>query len=199
MKRVFDLAVALLLLLPATPVMLLLALLVRLTSPGPAFFTQTRLGRDCRPFVLYKLRTMTFRREPIDQVREGVLRTSGDQRITRLGRLLRASSLDELPQLLNILRGDMSLVGPRPLLPEQLPAIPAAYRARFRVLPGLTGLAQVRGRRSLDWLDQLAADAEYAERSSLLLDIQILLGTVVVVLRRDGVYGKAARNWREYL
>lgn len=199
MKRAFDLSVALVLLLPAIPVMLLLALLVRLTSPGPALFMQTRLGKDCRPFVLYKLRTMTYRQEPIDQLHEGVLRTGGDQRITRLGRLLRASSLDELPQLLNIVRGHMSLVGPRPLLPEQLPAIPEAYRGRFHVLPGLTGLAQVRGRRSLDWLDQLAADSEYADRSSFWLDITILFRTIGVVLRRDGVYGKSARNWREYL
>ena len=122
-----------------------------------------------------------------------------DPRITRVGRLLRVSSLDELPQLWNVLMGDMSLVGPRPVLPEQLDAIPEHLRTRFTVRPGLTGLAQVRGRRSLDWLQVLEADAEYAREASLALDLRILLRTVLVVLRREGIYGGEGENWRTYL
>ena len=199
-KRAVDLALALPVALVALPVMLVIALAVKLDSPGPVLFRQTRLGRDRRPFTILKVRTMQHRdAAAIDQVRERVLVEGRDPRITRVGRMLRATSLDEVPQVWNVLRGDMSLVGPRPVLPEQLRAIPRRYFARFDVAPGVTGLAQVRGRRSLDWLAVLAADAEYARAPTLMGDIAILARTLLVVLRREGIYGGEGENWRTYL
>lgn len=188
-----------LLLIVLSPIFLLLVIWIRLDSPGPAIFAQGRLGRDQRIFRILKFRTMVARRaELIDQVAESVL-VNDDQRITRAGRFLRRTSLDELPQLWNMLLGEMNIVGPRPLIPEQLPAIPPEYLSRFDVPPGLTGLAQVRGRRSLDWLVQLTADREYVEHRSLWLDLKIVARTVVVVFSGSGVYDPNAKNWRDYL
>jgi lipopolysaccharide/colanic/teichoic acid biosynthesis glycosyltransferase len=182
-----------------SPVLLVLALAVRLDSPGPALFRQTRIGKNQIPFEIVKFRSMGSRPAgAIDQKREGVLGAS-DARITRVGRFLRRTSLDELPQLWNMLLGQMSIVGPRPFIPEQIDAIPAPYLVRFDVAPGLTGLAQVRGRRALDWMDQLAADKEYIETRSLAGDIRIIVETVRVVLTGEGVYDANARNWRDYL
>jgi lipopolysaccharide/colanic/teichoic acid biosynthesis glycosyltransferase len=187
------------LLLVLSPIFLVLAAWIMLDSPGPAIFSQSRLGRGQRIFRILKFRTMVARRaDQIDQVAEGVL-VGDDQRITRAGRFLRRTSLDELPQLWNMLLGEMNVVGPRPLIPEQLPAIPPEHLSRFDVPPGLTGLAQVRGRRSLDWLVQLAADCEYVERRSLWLDLTILARTVAVVFSGSGVYDPKAKNWRDYL
>lgn len=197
-KRALDLIASLAALVLLAPLLGILALWVRLDSPGPALFRQTRLGRSGRAFELYKFRSMVVR-ESVDQYREAVVEEGRDPRITRAGRWLRASSLDELPQLWNVLRGDMSLVGPRPLLPEQEEAVPARMRRRFMVVPGLTGLAQVRGRRGLDWPEQLAADCDYVDRRSLVMDLAILLATVRVVFAAQGVYGGAGSNWRAYL
>jgi lipopolysaccharide/colanic/teichoic acid biosynthesis glycosyltransferase len=199
-KRALDLIVAIPVALVAVPVMLVLALAVKLDSPGPVLFRQTRLGRDRRLFPILKVRTMVHPDAGvIDQVRERVLSEGRDPRITRVGRFLRASSLDELPQVWNVLRGEMSLVGPRPVLPEQLRAVPERLQTRFNVAPGVTGLAQVRGRRSLNWLEALESDAEYARAPSLAGDLAILLRTVLVVLRREGIYGGEGENWRAYL
>jgi lipopolysaccharide/colanic/teichoic acid biosynthesis glycosyltransferase len=137
-------------------------------------------------------------RERIDQHAEQVVEGNADARITRVGRFLRVSSLDELPQLLNVLRGEMSLVGPRPILPEQLEVVPEDRMARFDVRPGITGLAQVNGRRSLDWMEQLAYDADYARDHRLRRDLGILLRTVTVVLTGSGIYADASKNWRAY-
>jgi lipopolysaccharide/colanic/teichoic acid biosynthesis glycosyltransferase len=200
LKRAFDLVssgVALLLLMPLLG---LLLLWIRLDSPGPALFRQVRLGRDQRPFRVLKFRTMLRRdADAIDQVAESVVVDGTDPRITRAGRFLRWSSLDELPQLWNILVGDMSVVGPRPVLPEQRQAIPEAYVERFKVRPGLTGLAQVRGRRGLDWMDQLAADAEYVRRQGFFYDVALIFRTIRVVVAGSGVYGHAGKNWRAFL
>jgi lipopolysaccharide/colanic/teichoic acid biosynthesis glycosyltransferase len=188
-----------LLLIVLSPIFLLLTIWVRLDSPGKAIFAQDRLGMEQRLFKILKFRTMTARpAAQIDQIAEGVL-GSDDHRITRAGRFLRRTSLDELPQLWNMLRGEMNIVGPRPLIPEQLAAIPPDYMSRFNVPPGLTGLAQVRGRRSLDWLMQLAADREYVENRNLWLDLKIIARTVVVVFSGSGVYDPNAKNWRDYL
>lgn len=197
-KRTLDVVASLTALVLLAPLLGVLALWVRLDSPGPALFCQTRLGRKGAPFALYKFRSMVVR-ESVDQYREAVLEAGRDPRITRAGRWLRVSSLDELPQLWNVLRGEMSLVGPRPLLPEQQAAVPARMRRRFMVLPGLTGLAQVRGRRGLDWPQQLAADCDYVDVQSLWRDLVILLATVRVVFAAQGVYGGAGSNWRAYL
>lgn len=183
------------------PLMFLIALAIKLDSRGPVFFVQRRVGRDRELFPMVKFRTMIDRRaEEIDQVKEAPLQGDRDPRITRVGRFLRKTSLDEVPQLWNILRGEMSLVGPRPLLPEQLPAVPSKFEDRFRVRPGVTGLAQVMGRQALDWPEKLRFDAEYARRPTLRGNLRILFRTAVMVFRREGIYYEAPdKNWRAYL
>ena len=199
LKRSADVLLSGIALLLLAPILLLLVLLIRWDSRGPAFFRQQRVGRFQRPFLVLKFRTMVDRpAEEIDQHCEAVVSSNRDPRITRLGRWLRITSLDELPQLWNIFRGEMSFVGPRPVLQEQLEAIPPEFLSRFQVRPGLTGLAQVRGRRSLPWLKQLEADAEYVSRCSLWLDATILVRTVWVVLTGRGIYGDETKNWRAY-
>lgn len=199
MKRLFDVlssAVALALVLP---LLALIWLAIRLDSKGSALFVQTRIGRQQQPFQIFKFRTM-FVRDPdaIDQHGEQVVVGGRDPRITRVGRFLRATSLDELPQLLNILKGDMSVVGPRPIIPEQLEVVPEEYKKRFEVRPGLTGLAQIRGRRSMGWISQLKSDAEYVEQHGFIYDLGIVFKTVYVVLTGSGVYGGEEQNWRAY-
>lgn len=199
LKRPIDVVASAAVLALLWPVLLGITIWVRADSPGPALFRQQRVGRDRVTFDILKFRTMVHRSSgAIDQVAEQVVTGGRDTRITRAGRFLRASSLDELPQLINILRGDMSLIGPRPILPDQLAAVPDERHDRFAVRPGLTGLAQVRGRRGLDWLEQLALDSEYVRRCSLWLDIRIVLRTVVVVATGSGVYGGEGSNWRAY-
>jgi lipopolysaccharide/colanic/teichoic acid biosynthesis glycosyltransferase len=198
-KRLFDIASSAAALLLLSPVLLLVALWIRMDSQGPVLFKQQRIGLDGKPFRIFKFRTMIHRSpEEIDQHGEPVVSAGQDPRITRAGRLLRVMSLDELPQLINILKGDMSVVGPRPVLMEQKALVPPGYMKRFSVRPGLTGLAQVRGRRSLGWLQQLAFDAEYVEKRDFFYDIGIILKTVKVVLLGGGIYGGEGLNWRSY-
>ncbi len=198
-KRAIDILGCLVTLAVLWPVVAVVALLVRLDSHGPVIFRQPRVGQSQELFSIMKFRTMTHRpSHTIDQAAEQVITAGEDARITRIGRFLRSSSLDELPQLINILRGEMSLIGPRPIIPEQLEAIPAQRLDRFVVRPGLTGLAQVNGRRGLDWLEQLALDSEYVRRYNLWLDIKIVLRTVKVVATAAGVYGGEGSNWRAY-
>lgn len=199
MKRLFDVVSGCLVLLLLTPFIFFIWMAIRLDSSGSAFFLQTRIGKHQKPFKIYKFRTM-FSRDPktIDQYTEQVISVGRDPRITRVGRLLRASSLDELPQLLNIIKGDMSLVGPRPIIPEQLEVVPPELLSRFDVRPGLTGLAQVRGRRGLGWITQLKADNEYVKKCNFLYDLVIIFKTVWVVLAGSGVYGAEEQNWRAY-
>jgi lipopolysaccharide/colanic/teichoic acid biosynthesis glycosyltransferase len=181
-KTAADFVLAMVLTIVALPVMGVLALAVKLTSPGPAFYTQTRVGRGGRLFKIYKLRSMVHNCESLTGARWCV---PGDPRVTRLGWLLRVSHLDELPQLLNVLRGEMSLVGPRPERPEFVPelerALPA-YRQRLVVRPGVTGLAQVKLPADTD-LDsvrrKLAHDLYYIERLSLWFDLRLLAGTAL--------------------
>ncbi len=195
----FDIVVSTAVLAALFPLLLLLAVLIKIDSRGPVLFLQRRVGYKKQNFRVLKFRTMIHRdADDIDQYKEGVINTGKDPRITQAGRLLRATSLDELPQLWNILRGDMSIVGPRPIIPEQLEVVPPEHLCRFEVRPGLTGLAQVRGRRSLSWLEQLAADAEYVRKHSLLTDLKLILMTFYVVLARKGIYGGEGQNWRAY-
>jgi lipopolysaccharide/colanic/teichoic acid biosynthesis glycosyltransferase len=179
--RVLNLLGALLGLLLAAPLMLASALVIRLVMGPPVLFRQVRVGRDERPFTLYKLRTMD---EPRDAHGE-LLPASA--RLTRLGRCLRYLSLDELPQLWNVLIGDMSLVGPRPLHVQYLPYYTDRERRRHLVRPGLTGLAQVSGRNSLGWDERLEMDARYVETRSVALDLQILWRTARKVVDRSDV------------
>lgn len=196
-KRMLDVAASAAGLMVLSPLLAVVAVAVKVDSPGPVFFRQERVGMGRVPFEVIKFRTMTHR-ERIDQHAERVVEGNADARITRVGRLLRVSSLDELPQLINVLKGEMSLVGPRPILPEQLVVVPESRMARFDVRPGITGLAQVRGRRSLDWMEQLAYDAEYARAPGVLRDLGILARTVWVVATGSGIYGDASKNWRAY-
>jgi sugar transferase EpsL len=163
------------------PLLVLLALMVRWRIGSPVIFTQTRPGKRGRPFRLYKFRTMTDARDA-----DGKLLADGE-RLTRFGRWLRSTSLDELPELWNVLRGDMSLVGPRPLLTEYLPLYSPRQARRHEVLPGLTGLAQISGRNAISWVEKFERDVEYVDRVSLGLDLKILALTVLRVLRRDGI------------
>jgi lipopolysaccharide/colanic/teichoic acid biosynthesis glycosyltransferase len=183
-KRLLDLLLSATSLLLLWPLMLLLILLVRLDSVGPAIFRQQRAGRDMKPFTLYKLRTMRTDVDPY-----GISPTDGhDPRLTRLGRFLRESSLDELPQLWNVLKGDMSLVGPRPLYTAQAEQFNSRQRRRLEVRPGLTGLAQTTGRGDLPHAEKLELDVQYVENASLLLDIRIMMRTLLHVIRRKKVY-----------
>ncbi len=197
-KRLLDLLVSVPALIVAAPVLGIIALAIRLDSSGPILFKQVRIGLDRKEFTILKFRTMKHR-ETIDQQREAVIEEGKDPRIIRVGRILRKTSLDELPQLINIIRGDMSLVGPRPIIPEQLRAIPPQYMGRFAMPPGITGLAQVKGRRSLNWLDQLRYDVEYCTKWRFLWDIQLMFQTFLVVFTGSGVYGSQEDNWRNYI
>jgi lipopolysaccharide/colanic/teichoic acid biosynthesis glycosyltransferase len=181
MKRLIDLALTLPLALLALPVLAVVAVLIRLRLGAPVLFRQVRPGRGGVPFTLYKFRTM---RECSDS--DG--RPLPDaNRLTPLGRFLRSTSLDELPELWNVIRGDMSLVGPRPLLMEYLPLYSARQRRRHEVRPGLTGWAQVNGRNAISWEERFELDLWYVEHRSLLLDLRILLRTVGVALSGQGV------------
>ena len=179
MKRLFDFAVALFALLVLALPLLVLAWLIRRKLGSPVLFKQVRPGLQGRPFTMVKFRTMTDERGP-----DGALLPDA-QRLTPFGRFLRASSLDELPELWNVLKGDMSLVGPRPLLMEYLPLYTPEQARRHAVRPGITGWAQVNGRNAISWADKFALDVWYVDHRSLWLDVQILWRTVRKVLVRD--------------
>lgn len=183
LKRTFDIVVASFLLVIGAPLFAAIALGIFLSSPGPVLFRQERAGMGGRTFVLYKFRTM---HPGPPGAGETFL---GDPRVFPFGRLLREYHLDELPQLWNILHGDMSLVGPRPGLPSQAERYSERERGRLRVRPGLTGLAQVSGNNELEWDDRIEVDLQYAERAGLWFDLQILYRTIGTVLRKRGVYG----------
>lgn len=178
-KPILDTFGAALLLLISAPVLALVSIAVAAESRGGIFFRQDRVGRMGRMFRLVKFRTMVAGAAFMGT---GVLVLENDSRVTRVGRILRAASLDELPQLWNVLRGEMSLVGPRPTLAYQVRQYDAFQRQRLRLRPGLTGLAQVRGRKSISWDERIRLDVQYLERISLWLDMRILIATVGVVL-----------------
>ncbi|GFO55068.1 UDP-phosphate galactose phosphotransferase [Geomonas sp. Red276] len=181
MKRLFDLLVSGLLLLTLSPFLLALALLVRLKLGSPVLFRQQRPGLNCRPFMMYKFRTMT-------DARDGQGELLPDQvRLTPFGRFLRSTSMDELPELLNVVKGEMSLVGPRPLLMEYLPLYSAEQLRRHEARPGITGWAQVNGRNALSWEDKFRLDLWYVENGSFLVDLKILWLTVAKVFAREGI------------
>jgi lipopolysaccharide/colanic/teichoic acid biosynthesis glycosyltransferase len=188
-KRAMDVAVSLAALVVLGPLMLLVAVLVRLGSPGPAVFRQERVGRGGRPFEMLKFRTMRADADPL-----ATSPASGeDPRLTPLGRRLRETSLDELPQLWNIFRGDMSLVGPRPLYMRHAENFTERQRRRLDVRPGLTGLAQVAGRGELHADEKIEIDVQYVERQSLWLDARIIWWTLTRALGRGVVYQKWKR------
>jgi lipopolysaccharide/colanic/teichoic acid biosynthesis glycosyltransferase len=180
-KRALDLVLLALCAVPAVLVVAVCAVAIKVSSRGPVFFRQERVGRGARPYELLKLRTM--RHAP---------RTSPfpvDSEVTAVGRVLRRLALDELPQLWNVARGEMSIVGPRPTLAYQVARYTPRQRERLAVRPGLTGLAQVRGRNLLDWASRIELDLEYVERQSLHLDLGILARTLPALVRGSGVAG----------
>ncbi len=180
-KRVLDLGITILLSPIALPLSLLTALVVRLALGSPILFTQQRIGLDSRPFLMRKFRTMR------NAAAESAAEAPDADRLSKTGTLLRRLSLDELPELVHVVKGEMSLVGPRPLLPRYLPLYSAEQARRHEVRPGLTGLAQVRGRNALSWDDKLAYDVRYVDTLSLRNDLTILAMTCWTLLRGQGV------------
>ena len=185
-KRGLDLLLVALSLPLVLPLATLIGAAVWLFIGKPLVFRQLRPGLHGRPFQLLKFRTMTDARDAAGRL------LPDDQRLTAFGRLLRSTSLDELPELLNVVRGDMSIVGPRPLLMEYVPLYSARHARRHDVRPGLTGLAQVAGRNAISWTEKFEYDVEYVERCSLRLDLAILVRTVATVLRREGIAAPGA-------
>jgi sugar transferase EpsL len=192
-KRAFDLFVSGLMLVILSPLLVGIIVAIRLSSRGPALFKQERAGRNGRPFTFYKFRTMRLDVDPF-----GPSPKSGtDPRLTKIGRFLREYSLDELPQLVNILKGDMSLVGPRPLYVAQIAEWNERQKQRLLVKPGLTGLAQISGRGELTQEEKLELDVRYVEQAGLGLDARILLATFARVFTRQGIYEKKYSQTQE--
>jgi lipopolysaccharide/colanic/teichoic acid biosynthesis glycosyltransferase len=191
-RRAVDIVVSALALLVSSPVLALAMLAVRLESPGPALYSQLRAGLGGRPFKVLKLRTMV---DGAEHIGAGLAIDADDPRVTRVGAILRRSSLDELPNLLNVLRGEMSLIGPRPTLPVQVAQYSERQRGRLAIKPGITGWAQVNGRASLPWAERIELDLYYIEHRSLALDLQILRRTAAMVLGGSGLYKGQAGGW----
>ena len=181
LKRYFDVFVSIVLLIIFSPILLIIAGAILYTMGRPVLFTQERVGYNERVFLMRKFRTMGNQRDVHGRLLPDV------QRITALGRFLRATSLDELPELFHVLSGDMSLVGPRPLLPQYIPRYTAFQRRRHEVLPGISGWAQVNGRQNLKFSKRIELDVCYVDNQSFGLDLKILLLTVLRVVQRDGV------------
>ena len=186
LKRFSDLFTAATALILLSPVLALIAVAIRIESPGPALYVDERVGLNGRNFRAYKFRSMTVGAR---QRGLGLEVARDDDRITRTGRFLRTWSLDELPQLINVLLGDMSLVGPRPTVPSQVARYTDAQRRRLAVRPGITGLAQVSGRNAIPWSRRIELDLHYVDHWSIRLDLRILWRTLAVVIRRTGLYG----------
>ncbi len=185
MKRLLDLVIAVPAAVVSAPVVALLCVLIRLESPGHPIFRQTRSGRDGVPFTIFKLRTMV---ENAQTMGAGDAILADDFRLTRTGRWLRRTSLDELPNLWNVIRGEMSVVGPRPTLPSQVEQYTERQRLRLAVAPGITGWAQIHGRASLTWPERIELDIYYVEHRSLALDLKILARTVGTLTGGEGLY-----------
>ncbi len=192
-KRLFDLAVAVPFVIILSPFLVLIGILVRFKIGSPVLFRQIRPGLDGKPFTIYKFRTMTDERDG-----DGNL-LPDSERLTRLGRFLRMTSLDELPELFNVIKGDMSLVGPRPLLMQYLDRYTPEQARRHDVKPGLTGWAQVNGRNAISWEDKFKLDVWYVNNWNLWIDVKIVLMTVVKVLKGEGVSQKGHATMEEFL
>ena len=192
LRRATDIIASTVALLLASPLLAAAAVAIRLESPGPVFYRQRRAGLDGQPFEMLKLRTMVSGAE---HVGAGLAINQDDPRITRVGALLRRTSLDELPNLLNVLRGEMSLIGPRPTLPVQVEQYTDRQRGRLAIRPGITGWAQVNGRASLPWSERIELDLYYIEHRSLALDLKILRRSVSLVFGGAGLYKGETGGW----
>jgi lipopolysaccharide/colanic/teichoic acid biosynthesis glycosyltransferase len=191
-RRAVDIAVSAFLLALSSPALAAAVVAIRLESPGPAIYRQRRIGREGRPFEMLKLRTMVSGAERIGA---GLAVNENDPRITRVGEFLRRTSLDELPNLLNVLRGEMSLIGPRPTLPAQVASYTPRQRGRLAIRPGITGWAQVNGRAALPWSERIELDLHYIEHRSLALDLRIVRRTLAIVLGGTGLYKGETGGW----
>jgi lipopolysaccharide/colanic/teichoic acid biosynthesis glycosyltransferase len=191
-RRAVDVVVSALGLALSAPVVALAALAIRLETPGHPIYRQRRVGKDGREFDVYKLRTMVAGAEHLGA---GLAVNEGDARITRVGALLRLTSIDELPNLVNVLRGDMTLIGPRPTVPVQVAQYTPRQLGRLAVKPGLTGWAQVNGRNALPWSERIELDLHYIEHRSLRLDLEIVRRTAAVLLKREGAYKGGTGGW----
>ena len=191
-KRIIDFLVAALSIIILSPVLIVLAILVRIKLGGPVIFTQERPGLNEKIFKLYKFRTMTDAKDESGNLLDD------EYRLTGFGKKLRATSLDELPELYNILKGDMSIVGPRPLLVKYLPLYSDEQRRRHDVRPGLTGLAQVSGRNAITWTEKFSKDIEYVDNISLGLDISIFFRTIYCVLKKEGINSESAATMEDF-
>lgn len=192
-KRLLDFVLSLAALIVLSPVLLVLTVLGAIKMKGNPFFTQLRPGKDEKIFKLIKFRSMTCEKD-----KDGNL-LPDEQRLTKYGKILRSTSLDELPELFNILKGDMSIVGPRPLLVKYLPLYNEEQRHRHDVRPGLTGYAQVRGRNSISWEEKFHYDVEYVKNITFFGDVRILLDTVIKVFMRDGISSRNATTMEEFV
>lgn len=192
-KRFFDIVLSACALVVLSPVMLVVAVLVKVKLGSPVIFCQERPGKDERIFKMYKFRTMTDERDGDGQLLPDA------ERLTKFGRMLRSTSLDELPELWNILKGNMSIVGPRPLLVDYLDRYNEEQHRRHEVRPGMTGWAQVHGRNSLSWEARFAYDVEYVRRVSFFLDVRIIFLTVAVILRRQGIHSVNSETQEMFL
>lgn len=193
-KRLVDISVSTIFLSIFAVLFVFIALAITIDSKGPVIYTQMRIGRRRRPFKVYKLRTMI---EGAHALAAGIasvtdenpfVQHENDPRVTRVGGFLRRFSIDEFPQFINVLKGDMSVIGPRPFIPEEAQVIDKEYHARYSVRPGLTGYAQINGRNDLTLEERMGYDLYYVEHLTAALDVEILLKSVLVVLRRDGAY-----------
>lgn len=187
-KRFIDILLSLLALIILSPVLVLVAILVRIKLGGPVLFSQNRPGKDEKIFKMYKFRTMTDERDSNGEL------LPDDLRLTKFGKLLRATSLDELPELWNILKGDMSIVGPRPLLVQYLPLYNEEQKRRHEVRPGLTGLAQVSGRNAISWEDKFMLDVEYVNEISFFNDLKYILITIKKVCVKEGISSNTSQT-----
>ncbi len=183
LKRTFDIFVSafFILLMIVIPVFIIVPVIIKLTSKGPAIFKQQRVGKNGKMFVMYKFRTMITEQYDSDGAE-----IMSEDRITKIGRILRKTSLDELPQLFNVLNGTMSVIGPRPMLDYQAPRCIGEENLRFEMRPGLTGLAQIKGRNNIQWEERIQYDIEYVKTFTFLLDIVILFKTVLLVFKKQG-------------
>lgn len=191
-KRPLDCILALIALIVLSPVMLITAILVRIKLGSPILFTQDRPGKDAKVFKLYKFRTMTDERDENGNL------LPDDKRLPKFGRRLRSTSLDELPELINIIKGDMAVVGPRPLLVRYLPRYNARQARRHEVRPGFTGLAQVHGRNALTWEEKFSWDIKYVDKITFLGDLKIILNTIKTVITHEGVSGNSTATMTEF-
>lgn len=191
-KRFFDFILSLIAIIMLSPVYLIVIVLVRIKLGSPVFFTQKRPGKDEKIFKMYKFRTMT------NEVDENGNLLPDDKRLTKFGKLLRSTSLDELPELFNILKGDMSIVGPRPLLVRYLPLYNEYQKHRHDARPGFTGWAQCNGRNSISWEERFDLDVYYVNHITFLLDVKIIFKTVKTVLCREGISSEASATMEEF-